>query len=63
MEAYIRKLHNEHYYVISGRPENHEKNKVIENCNTRRQAIRYANKLGYDLVIRSRTPKYIKEAA
>jgi len=63
MEAYIRKLHNGRYYIISGRPENHEGNTVVEDCNTRRQAVRYANKLGYDLVIRSRAPKYNKEAA
>ena len=63
MEAYIRKLHNEHYYVISGRPENHENNKIVEECNTRRQAVRHAIKKGYDLVIKSRSPKYYKEAA
>jgi hypothetical protein len=63
MEAYIRKLCNGHYYVISGRPEDHENNKLVEGCNTRRQAIRHANKKGYDLVIKSRSPKYCKEAA
>jgi len=54
MDAYVRKLYNNRYYLISGIPENHRNNKTIEEFYTRRQAIRYAVSKGYNLIIRSR---------
>ena len=56
MQAYIRKLHNDRYYIIEGAPENHKQNtNILGDFNTRRQAIRHANKNGYDLIIRNGT--------
>jgi len=63
MQVYIRKLYNGHYYLISGRPENHRNNTIVEEFYTRRQAIRHAAKSGYDLIIQTRTPISLKEAA
>jgi len=57
MQAYIRKLHNGRYYIISGTPENHHNNTTsLGEFYTRRQAMRHADKMGYDLVIRSSRP-------
>ena len=66
MKAYVRKIYNNRYCIISGMPENHRENKIAtaEQFYTRRQAMRYAAKNGYELVIRGRectageTPKY-----
>ena len=64
MKAYIRKMYNGRYCIISGIPENHKDNKIVEQLYTRRQAIRYAANNGYELVILSRNettnafPKY-----
>lgn len=62
MNAYIRKL-NRRFYLISGLPENHRLNYIVEEFHTRRQAARYAASNGYSLVIRKRPPTQAKEAA
>ena len=54
MKVYVRKLNN-HFFLFSGSPENHDKNGVLEEFYTRRQAIRYAINNGYDLVILNRS--------
>jgi len=63
MNAYVRKFYNNHYYLISGLPENHVNNDIIEEFSTRRQAIRFAKKNGYDLIIQNRDSTPVKEAA
>jgi len=54
MKTYIRKMHNNRFCLISGIPENHSCNSIVEQFYTRRQAIRYAGRNGYELVIRGR---------
>ena len=58
MKAYIRLFrrnkHQKRYQIISGTPETHEDNTVLEEWYTRRQALRKAKDLGCDLVIRGR---------
>ena len=56
MQAYIRKLHNNRYYIISGIPENHENNTIVGVYYTRRQALRHAVRDGYEVIIRNRKP-------
>ena len=57
MKAYIRKLHDDRYHVISGLPENHGHNTTtLGGFPTRRQAVRHADKSGCELVIRGRAP-------
>ena len=55
--AYIRKMNRGHYFIIEGRPENHSNNTVVEECYTRLQAIRFAKRMGYDLIIKGNTAK------
>jgi len=58
MQAYVRKLYNGHYFLIQGIPEKqHENATSLGEFSTRRQAMRYAAKNGYDLIIRSKTPE------
>jgi hypothetical protein len=56
MKAYVRKMYNNRYCIISGMPENHQDNTMAttEQFYTRRQAMRYAAKNGYELVILGR---------
>ena len=60
MKAYIRLSRKNkfkaRYQIISGTPETHKVNTVLAEWNTRRQAIRNAEKMGCELVIRGRSP-------
>jgi len=57
MSAYIRKLYNKRYYIISGIPENHKGNTtILGEFHTRRQALRHATTKGYDLIIKGTAP-------
>lgn len=58
MDAYIRKMYNGFYYIIEGRPEDKENSRLIDMpCNTRLQAMRYAKRDGYNVIINNRMPK------
>jgi len=63
MEAYVKKYDDYSFMLMSGRPENHANNELIEIFSTRRQAIRYAEKGGYDLIVRNGTLPYKGGAA
>jgi len=53
MKAYVRKLKNGLFYIIVGLPENHVNNTSIDEVFlTRRQAIQYIKKHGYELILR-----------
>jgi hypothetical protein len=55
MQAYVRKLYRGNYYIVEGNPDDPNNFKVIDRpYGTRRQALRYAKKDGYDIVIRNR---------
>jgi len=63
MEVYVRKLYNNRYYIISGVPENHQNNTIFGEFNTRRQAIRYVVRNGYELIVRNRKSNEIPALA
>ena len=51
----MRKLHDGHFYLIEGLPENHSSNLIsLGRFSTRRQALRYAKAHGYDVVVKER---------
>ena len=55
MDAYVRKLHDGHYYLIEGLPENHKTNMIsLGRFSTRRQALRYAKAHGHEVIIKDR---------
>jgi hypothetical protein len=60
MKAYIRlsrkNKYKVRYQIISGTPETHKENTVLAEWNTRRQAMRKAKDMGYELVVRGRAP-------
>lgn len=58
MDAYIRKLYNGFYYIVEGRPEDKHSSRVVDMpYNTRRQAMRYAKRDGYNVVIQGKSPQ------
>ena len=59
MKVYIRSVrknkHQRRFLIISGTPETHDENiTILEEWFTRRQAVRNALDMGYELVIRGR---------
>jgi len=63
MQAYIRKQKNGRFRIFLGAPENHKSNDyVVDPFLTRRQAMRYAKKKGYDIIVKDRYDTARKES-
>ena len=54
MQTYVRRINDFHFGLYSGDPKTHKSNELVKVLCTRRQAIRYAKKNGYDILIRGR---------
>ena len=66
MDAYIRKIRKNQFktrfQILSGTPESHKTNSVVGECNTRRQALRYAVRDGYRVIIRNKSTDFERSA-